>query len=110
MPQSRPGPRQTRLRPSEPSEGLCSDCPFGNKPAQLHMRRSLRPGRFEEICQAVWLGVFFPCHKTTTHDENDEYVRTGKERQCAGSIQFMESARQVRERAEARARGRADND
>lgn len=76
---------------------MCSDCPFGGSKAQRHMRRSLRPGRFEEIAQAVWLGAFFPCHKTTEHDdETGEALHTGRERQCAGSIQFVERAHNAR--------------
>ena len=78
---------------------MCSDCPFGNSKSQRHMRGSLRPGRFEEIAQAVWQGAYFPCHKTTQHDEDGEYVRNNpREVQCIGSIEFVERAVANRER------------
>ncbi len=75
---------------------MCRDCPFGNSKAQRHMRNSLRPGRFNEICQAVWMGGYFPCHKTTTHDDDDECIFTPKERQCVGSIEFVARAAENR--------------
>jgi hypothetical protein len=83
---------------------MCADCPFGSSKAQRHMRNSLRPGRFNEICQAVWLGGYFPCHKTTTFDDDDELHVTGKEKQCRGAVEFVARAAENRNRAEARVR------
>lgn len=87
-----------------PMEQMCADCPFGNSSKQRHMRRSLRPGRFEGICQDVFRGAFFACHKTTTHDDDGETVWTPKQRECAGAIAFRQRAIANRERAEKRAR------
>ena len=84
---------------------MCSDCPFGNSKAQRHMRNSLRPGRFSEICQSVWMGGYFPCHKTTTFDDDGELAYTPKERQCIGSLEFVTRIAANREAALARAEG-----
>jgi hypothetical protein len=67
----------------------CHDCPFGNSKAQRHMRKSLRRGRFAEICRSVWVGGYFPCHKTIKYDEEGEYVPSRDEKQCAGANQFI---------------------
>jgi hypothetical protein len=69
---------------------MCADCPFGGSPKQLHMRRSLRRGRFEEICQAVWLGGYFPCHKTTKFDDDGETIAHAGEKMCRGALEFVE--------------------
>jgi hypothetical protein len=74
----------------EAMKEMCADCPLGSSQAQRHMRRSLRPGRFNEICQAVWMGGYFPCHKTTTFDDDGEVQATAKEKQCRGAIEFVE--------------------
>ncbi len=71
--------------------------------AQQHMRKSLAKGRFNEICQSVFQGFPFMCHKTTTHDDDGNHVLTKRDRECAGSIQFRETAIRNRERAESRA-------
>jgi hypothetical protein len=84
----------------------CADCPFGSSKAQRHMRKSLRPGRFNEICQSVWLGGYFPCHKTTIFDDDDEYVPAPKEMECRGAIEFVARAAANREKAESRGRVR----
>lgn len=54
---------------------MCDDCPFGFSPKQKHMRRSLMPGRFNEICQSVFQGFAFICHKTTSHDDEGEWIK-----------------------------------
>jgi hypothetical protein len=77
---------------------MCADCPFGSLKAQKHMRKSLRPGRFTEICQSIWQGGYFPCHKTTTFDDDDEVAPSPKERQCRGALDFVERATANRER------------
>lgn len=68
---------------------MCADCPFGSSKSQRNMRNSLRPGRFNEIAQSVWMGASFPCHKTTTFDDDDEYAPTGREKECRGAIEFV---------------------
>jgi hypothetical protein len=85
-----------------PMKEMCADCPFGSSKAQLHMRHSLRPGRFNEICQSVWQGAYFPCHKTTEFDDEDEYRVGPKERECRGAIEFVERVAANRERMEIR--------
>jgi len=82
---------------------MCENCPFGHSKAQRHMRNSLAKGRFNEICQSVFQGFAFMCHKTTTHDDEGEHVLTKRDRECAGSIQFRETAHANRERAVKRA-------
>lgn len=85
---------------------MCDNCPFGNSPAQRHIRNSLAKGRFEEICQDVWRGSIFFCHKTTTHidqDDDEFYIPSGKELQCAGSSEFINRVSENRERANRRA-------
>jgi hypothetical protein len=84
---------------------MCDDCPFGNSKAQRHMRNSLAEGRFDEICQSVWQGAFFACHKTTNGEEDDEgeYHYNGKEKQCKGSLEFVERIAEGRREAENRA-------
>lgn len=78
---------------------LCDDCPFGSSPKQLHLRSGLRPGRFNEICQSVFQGAIFPCHKTTAFDDEDgEWQPSQRDRECAGAIQFRERAIANRER------------
>jgi hypothetical protein len=77
-------------------EKMCSDCPFGRTKAQQHMRNSLRPGRFEGICQAVWQGVYFPCHKTTKFDNDGEVLPNRNEKMCRGALEFVERAAKAR--------------
>ena len=88
----------------KPMEEMCDSCPFGHSKKQAHMRRSLPPGRFNEICQSVFQGFIFACHKTTTHDDSDEgeWIPTEKDRECAGAISFRETAIANREERERR--------
>lgn len=79
---------------------MCADCPFGSSPAQRHMRTGLRPGRFNEICQSVWAGAYFPCHKTTAFDDDGELTSSTAERECRGAVEFVARAAQNRSRAE----------
>lgn len=78
---------------------MCANCQFGSSKAQQHMRKSLRPGRFKEICQAVWRGSYFPCHKTTVHDDDGEVIPRRQEMQCRGAIEFVECAAANRNKA-----------
>jgi hypothetical protein len=87
----------------KPRVRMCDSCPFGRSPAQQHMRRSLRRGRFEEICQSVFAGFIFACHKTTSHDDNGEWVPSERDRECAGAIGFVRRATDSRERRERKA-------
>jgi hypothetical protein len=82
----------------KPRETMCDNCPFGSSPSQLALRRSLRRGRFNEICQSVWAGFTFACHKTTTHDDEGEWVPTERDRECAGAIEFVRKATENRNR------------
>lgn len=81
---------------------MCADCPFGSSKAQRHMRNSLRRGRFNEIAQSVWQGGYFPCHKTTVHDDDGEVIPRRQEKQCRGAIEFAERAAANRNKAEGR--------
>jgi hypothetical protein len=82
------------------TEKMCADCPFGASESQRHMRRSLKPGRFNEIAQSVWMGAYFPCHKTTTFSdegEGEDLIDRHKERECIGAIEFVQRASRGRE-------------
>jgi hypothetical protein len=82
----------------EAMKEMCADCPFGSSKAQRHMRNSLRPGRFNEIAQSVWLGGYFPCHKSTTFDDDGDVQFTREERQCRGALEFVARAAANREK------------
>jgi hypothetical protein len=82
---------------------MCDSCPFGHTAKQRHMRKSLRPGCFEEICQSVWLGGYFPCHKTTKFDDEGETIPHAGEKMCLGALEFVERAAKQRESSERRA-------
>lgn len=90
----------------EAMKEMCDDCPFGGSPKQVNMRRSLRPGRFDEICQSVWQGGYFPCHKTTKFDDEGETVSHAGELMCRGALEFIERIAKARQDAENRARKR----
>lgn len=77
---------------------MCADCPFGHTEAQIRMRESLRPGRFEEIAQAVWTGSYFPCHKTTHFDDDGDAIAYAGELQCKGALEFIERVSENRRR------------
>jgi hypothetical protein len=83
---------------SEVMPKMCADCPFGSSKKQRHMRNSLMPGRFNEIAQSVWMGAYFPCHKTTTFDDDGELEPSKKQRQCRGALDFVARAAANRER------------
>lgn len=55
----------------------CAQCPF-----RSDIGAYLTPERVEEIERSLERSEF-PCHKTTTHDDEDgEFVETGKEVHC----------------------------
>lgn len=62
----------------------CEDCPFNKSGPGLHLRKSLRAGRWREILAGLVRGEHFTCHKTT-EDTGD-----GSELMCAGAIQWQD--------------------
>jgi hypothetical protein len=62
----------------------CDNCPFRND-----IRPYLTRGRVREIVQSLDRSSF-PCHKTTTFDDEGEAVRTDKEMHCAGALILQE--------------------
>lgn len=88
---------------------MCDSCPFGNEKKQAAMRKVLRPGRFNSICQDVFAGAFFACHKTTSHDDEGDELWTGKELECFGAIEFRRQAIEGRNRSERRASRLSDD-
>jgi hypothetical protein len=60
----------------------CAKCPFRHD-----IRGYLRSSRAREIAEQ---DGEFPCHETTEHDEEGEYVDTGEEKACAGFLIFRE--------------------
>lgn len=94
--------RSTALR----EEAMCDNCPFAPSGPGLALRKSLRPGRFNAIAQAVFQGIPFWCHKTTDWDaeeneDGDEYTLVGRERECGGSVAFRRRAQEARAEREA---------
>lgn len=69
----------------------CADCPFHTRGAGLSLRKSLR--RWDEILDELRAGNYFPCHQTAHGEEDDEgeYVYSGKELVCAGSIEWQDA-------------------
>lgn len=67
---------------------MCDNCPFSEEGAGLQLRLSLGRGRWESILDDLRRGRHFLCHKTTGEGEEDEdgnYIKSGKEKICAGS-------------------------
>lgn len=62
----------------------CANCPFNAEGPGLHLRKSLRCGRWGEIRRGLLSGEHFTCHKTT--DETGD----GSNLMCAGAIAFQE--------------------
>jgi hypothetical protein len=66
----------------------CESCPFRREGGIR-----LTAGRIREIGGMMLdsQGGTFHCHKTTEHDDdNDEYIPTGNEIECAGALIFAE--------------------
>lgn len=62
----------------------CPECPFRNDiPAYL------RAERVREIARSLERAEF-PCHKTTTTNDEGEHVRTDNETHCAGALILLE--------------------
>lgn len=62
----------------------CADCPFSKTGPGLHLRRTLRPGRWREILASLRRGEHFCCHKTTNETGD------GSNLICAGTIEWQE--------------------
>jgi len=66
----------------------CKNCPFRND-----IEPFLMPERIREI-EASLIRSEFPCHKTTSHDDEDScdgtYVPKGGEIHCAGALILLE--------------------
>jgi hypothetical protein len=63
----------------------CSNCPF-----RKDITPFLRPERVREIERSL-VRSEFPCHKTTKHDDDGEYVgHTDQEMHCAGALILKE--------------------
>lgn len=76
---------QVRERPScWKMSAMCDNCPFAASGPGAILRKSLRPGRWQEILRALRSDQYFPCHKTTRE------TGTGKPRICAGALAWQE--------------------
>ncbi len=62
----------------------CVDCPFNESGPGLHLRKSLRPGRWQEILRGLKRDTHFTCHKTA--DETGD----GSDLVCAGALAWQE--------------------
>lgn len=62
----------------------CSDCPFASSGPGLHLRKSLKRGRWRSILADLRNGKHFTCHKTT--DETGD----GSNKVCAGAAEWQE--------------------
>jgi hypothetical protein len=67
----------------------CSNCPFRTSGIGLHLRRSLRPGRWRGILDGLRRGEAFECHKTVAHNEDGDSV-AGTGLMCAGAIEWLD--------------------
>jgi len=63
---------------------MCVDCPFQTKGPGLHLRKSLRRGRWIAILQGLMHQDHFTCHETTKETGN------GSNLVCAGSIEWQD--------------------
>jgi hypothetical protein len=63
---------------------MCDNCPFALSGAGLHLRQSLRRGRWQEIITFLRNDGHFTCHKTS--DETGD----GSNLMCAGAITWQE--------------------
>ena len=64
---------------------MCEDCPFMEHGAGLHLRKSLRPQRWNEIVLGVTMGEKFDCHQTTDETGN------GTNLYCAGALDYQKA-------------------
>lgn len=66
----------------------CDNCPFRSDKSF-----ALRDGRVREIEESLVRGEF-PCHKTTTYDEDGDLHATAKSQHCAGALILLEKLNQ----------------
>lgn len=65
-------------------ESPCVDCPFNEDGAGLHLRKTLRRGRWQSILKALRTDQHFMCHKTTPETGN------GRNLVCAGALAWQD--------------------
>lgn len=70
----------------------CANCPF-----RTDINFYLRPGRREEIVEALRNDQIFACHKTLDGEWDDEgrYAITGTESHCAGALIVMKKSNEL---------------
>lgn len=70
---------------------MCVDCPFASSGPGAHLRRTLRPGRMEEIKQGLRDGNYFPCHQGLGDglDDDGEEINVAN-LVCAGALSWQE--------------------
>lgn len=61
----------------------CLNCPFNSSGLGLHLRKSLKRGRWREIIRGILSGEHFTCHKTADETGN------GSNLMCAGAIKYQ---------------------
>jgi hypothetical protein len=59
----------------------CPKCPFRSDVAPF-----ITAARAKQITSDVLAGASFHCHRTTTHNDDGDYVPTDRERMCAGAV------------------------
>ena len=73
----------------------CSNCPFLD--SEKSISHTLHPGRVQGIKSGLLSDDMTPflCHKTTSGEEDDsgEYVRSGGEQSCMGSMAWLHNQR-----------------
>lgn len=62
----------------------CEGCPFRKDGTGV----KLHPLRVREIARITGKGGAFICHKTVTHDDEDERAPTHREQHCAGALMY----------------------
>lgn len=64
----------------------CKDCPFRTDNGFM-----LTVPRVQGICESLLRGESFPCHKTTTHDDDGRHCPdSGRNMHCAGAMIMLE--------------------
>lgn len=82
----------------------CKHCPF-----RTDVKPFLRFERAVDIAISITdHDRSFPCHKTTRHDDDGEYVPTQKEQHCAGASIMLEKMRMPNQMMRIASRGAYD--
>lgn len=64
----------------------CPECPFRNDLPHGYLRAE----RITEICESIYNGASFPCHKTTIETQDGNDLMAGPDsQQCAGAEIFL---------------------